>query len=169
MAYACSSVLSPTITRRDDRLTQVSFYHLQRQPLERALPQLLGKALAADLRAVVLAGSRERVDALNNSLWTYDPGSFLPHGGPDDGAAEEHPVYLTTNDENPNEASVLVLVDGAQSARLENFDRCLDIFDGNDETAVEAARGRWKTCKEGGHEVTYWRQSEAGKWEQKSG
>jgi len=146
-------------------LSDISFYHLQRQPLERALPRLLERVLAAGLRAVVLAGSEERVAALNTLLWTYDPGSFLPHGGPRDGEAESQPVYLTWLEENPGRAEVLVLVDGMPAFDLEHFSRCLELFDGNDEQAVATARARWKAYQAAGHTVTYWRQSETGKWE----
>ena len=148
-------------------VTEISFYHLQRQGLEQALSKLLERVLAADKRAVVLAGSRERVEALNAALWTYDANSFLPHGGAKDGSPEEQPVYLTFEEENPAGAGVLVAVDGVTPAYIDGFERCLDLFDGNDTEAVEAARARWRAYKDSGHEVTYWQQSAAGKWQRK--
>ncbi len=149
-------------------MTEVSFYHLERTALEQALPRILDKALAAGLRAVVVAGSDERVSALNSALWTYDPNSFLPHGSAEDGRAADQPVYLTTEDENPNSATVLALVDGVESEILATFDRVLDLFDGHDDAAVQAARQRWKKLKDAGHELTYWQQTERGGWEQKA-
>ena len=89
---------------------------------------------------MVLAGSTERVEALNAALWTYDPGSFLPHGSAADGNAGAQPVWLTTSDERPNGATFLVLTDGMQAADLGSYERCLDLFDGNDESARQAAR-----------------------------
>jgi len=147
-------------------MTDIGFYHLKRSPLERALPRLLEKVLGAGKRAVVMAGSEERVEALNTVLWTYDPGSFLPHGSAADGNAGEQPIWLTARDENPNEAQILVLADGAVSDRVEAFERCLEMFDGNDEAAVAAARERWQAYQAGGHSVTYWQQTERG-WEKK--
>jgi len=148
-------------------VTEVGFYHLTRSPLERALPKLLEKVLASGARAVVRAGSAERAEALNALLWTYDPNSFLPHGGTRDGAAESQPIWLTHEDEAPNGASVLVLTDGAASAHVGDFARCLDMFDGNDADAVAAARARWKEYKAAGHAVTYWAQNERGGWEKR--
>ena len=66
-------------------MTKIRFYHLQKSPLERVLPQLLEKVLAKGDRAVVMAGSEERVEALNTLLWTYAQQSFLPHGSTRDG------------------------------------------------------------------------------------
>lgn len=149
-------------------MTEVGFYHLQKWPLERALPKLLERVLAADLRAVVMAGSAERLAALDALLWTYDPDGFLPHGTAADGNAALQPVWLTTEDEAPNSATVLVLCDGAESERVHAFDRCLDMFDGNDPEAVAAARLRWRAYQAAGHGVAYWQQTERGGWEQKA-
>lgn len=148
-------------------MTDVGFYHLERSPLERALPKLLEKVLEAGKRAVVMAGSDERVDALNAVLWTYEQGSFLPHGSAADGDAAEQPVWLTTADENPNNAEILVLTDGAASVRMGEYERCLEMFDGKDEAAVAAARERWAAYRDAGHEIAYWQQTERG-WEQKA-
>jgi DNA polymerase-3 subunit chi len=135
-------------------------------PLERALPKLLERAVAQGYRAVIVAGSQERVDQLNAALWTYDDESFLAHGAAKDGFPDRQPIWLTTEDENPNRANLLVLVDGAAVANPGGFDRCLDVFDGSDE-AVAAARRRWAAAKAEGHELTYWQQTEKG-WERKA-
>lgn len=148
-------------------MTAISFYHLQRTSLDRVLPRLLEKVLESGHRAVVVAGSEEQVEALGTALWTYEQRSFLPHGSAADGHADRQPVYLTAADENPNGSDVLVLVDGAASANLDGFDRVLDMFDGHDASAVEAARARWRDLKEAGHELTYWQQTERGGWERK--
>ncbi|MFQ5784371.1 MAG: DNA polymerase III subunit chi [Alphaproteobacteria bacterium] len=148
-------------------MTEVGFYHLQTTPLERALPRLLAKAHEAGMRALVLAGSDERIEALDAALWTFDQGSFLPHGSARDGSAEDQPIYLTTAEENPNGATLLVLVDGMEPAFLDGFARCLDLFDGNDAEAVAAARARWTRLKEAGHDLTYWQQTQSGGWERK--
>ena len=149
-------------------MTEVGFYHLTRQPLERALPALLEKVLQRGLRAVLIAGSTDRVEALNGLLWTYEQGAWLPHGSARDPFREEQPVYLTTAEENPNRASVLVAVDGVRPAFLDSFERAVDMFDGRDEAEVAAARERWRTYKAAGHRLTYWQQSEAGGWEKKA-
>jgi len=149
-------------------MTDIGFYHLTRSPLERVLPRLLGKALATGARVVVMAGSSERVDVLDQVLWTFDPASFLPHGSARNGEAEMQPIWLTVDDENPNEASILILTDGASSKRVAEYDRCLEMFDGNDEAVVAAARARWGDYATAGYALTYWQQTERGGWEKKN-
>lgn len=145
-------------------MTEIRFYHLRTTPLERALPQLLEKILARGDRAVVMASSPERVAALDDALWTYDDRSFLPHGTAREGFPEDQPIWITVQPENPNSAKVLVLADGAV-ADVVGWSMVLEIFDGNSDDAVAAARERWKAHKTAGHELTYWKQDDQGKWE----
>lgn len=156
-------------------MTEIAFYHLESSPLERVLPTLLEKTLDAGKRALVLAGSEARIEALNGLLWTYHQDAWLPHGSAADGAPEDQPVWLATADDgdgsdanpnpNPNGAQFLFLTDGATSDRIGDFERCFELFDGRDETAVAAARQRWQAYKDAGHALTYWRQNDAGGWQ----
>jgi DNA polymerase-3 subunit chi len=145
-------------------VAEFSFYQLLRTPLEQALPKILEKVRELELNAVVVLGSAARVETLSQVLWTYDPASFLAHGSARDGDAGEQPIWLTDQDENPNGAQVVVLADGATVAAPDGFQRCIEIFDGRDEAATAAARGRYKQAKDAGHALKYFRQSETG-WE----
>lgn len=151
-----------------NKLAEVLFYHLERHPLERVLPGLLEKTLARGWRAVVQAATEERLDAVDLALWTYADDSFLPHGNTRTGFASEQPIFLTTGDDNPNDAGVRFLVDGAEAPKFEGVDRLVFLFDGHDEDAVTSARRQWKAAKAAGCQVTYWQQSPAGRWEQKA-
>lgn len=117
---------------------------------------------------MVRAGSPERIEALNAALWTYNDRAFLPHGSARDGFADEQPVWLTTEEENPNQARVLVLTDGAVAQSVAPWTMVLEVFDGQDENAVAAARTRWTAYKAAGHTLAYWKQSPAGHWEKAS-
>ena len=145
-------------------MTEVGFYHLTRSSLDEALPRLLEKAYAAGHRMVVRGGDAERIELLNRTLWTYGKDSFLPHGARSDGFAEDQPIYLTAQVENPNLATILVRVDDAEAPDLDTFARCLDLFDGSDPDAVARARTRWREAREAGHACTYWQQGERGGW-----
>ena len=151
-----------------DPMTDLRFYHLTRTRLEAALPKMLEKTLERGQRAVVIAGSDERVESLNAQLWTTDERGFLPHGSAKDGHPAEQPIWLTERMENPNGAQVLFLTDGAEAESLGGFDVCAVLFDGQDQGALGAARGQWKRLREAGHEVTYWQQDDRGRWSQQA-
>jgi DNA polymerase-3 subunit chi len=148
-------------------MTEVHFYHLQSQPLERALPLLLEKCIERGWRCVVQAASDERVDALDALLWTYRDDSFLAHGTDRDEEAAEQPVVLTTKRENPNRSEVRFLIDGA-AADLSTYQRAIVLFDGNDPDAVDVARDQWKEAQGEGFEVVYWQQDKEGRWQKKA-
>ena len=141
---------------------EYGFYHLTRTALEPALGRLLERVLTSEQRAVVVASSPERVEALNRALWTFGRESFLPHGSREDGFAEDQPVFLTDRADYPNGATVLVLVDGAEVEPPPQFTRCVYMFDGNDGAAVAQARDSWRRLRERGEALTYWQQTERG-------
>ncbi len=147
-------------------MAEIGFYHLTRTGADQALPPLLGRTLAAGHRAVVLLGSEARVAALDAALWACTDPDWLPHGTPATGDADMQPIWLTHRDEAPNGARYAFLLDGVTSAALGAFERVFDLFDGGDEAAVAAARGRWSAAKAGGHGLTYWQQGVRG-WEKK--
>jgi DNA polymerase-3 subunit chi len=149
-------------------MTEVLFYHLERQPLERVLPALVERTLERGWRAVVQAGSDERVEALDTLLWTYAEESFLPHGTRKDGNPALQPVYLTADDINPNGATVRFLVDGAGIGAMDGYERIVYLFNGRDAAAVAEARTQWKAVTATGCAATYWQQSPEGRWEKKA-
>ena len=148
-------------------MTEIRFYHLSSISLEQSLPKFLERAWIQGHRIVVRATSPERVEHLNAILWTYEEASFLPHGSMRDGNAATQPIWLTHRGENPNGATLLIVVDGVEAADIASYARCTDLFDGNDAGSLEAARARWRRARDAGHALTYWRQTTSG-WEQKS-
>lgn len=148
--------------------SQVSFYHLERQGVDAALPRLLEKVLSAGHKVAVFLGGEDRMKTLDSALWTYDPASFLPHGCEGGDHSDLQPVYLTTAQDVPNGADVLVMLDASVPGDLSAFARCLYMFDAREEGATAQAREDWKTLKQAGHDVTYWQQTEQGGWAKKA-
>jgi DNA polymerase III subunit chi len=147
-------------------LGEIRLHHLERRRVDQALPALLERAYDEGRRIVVRASSQEMVEALNNRLWTYDDASFLPHGAAGDGDPMSQPIFLTTKVENPNAATMLVLLAGAEtSPDDEAFDPVVRLFDGRDEEALAEARREWKRLKDQGRVLSYWREGENGGWE----
>ncbi len=150
-------------------MTEILFYHLQRQPVEKVLPTLLEKSIERGWRAVVQGSSEERVDALDAHLWTYRDDGFLPHGTWREAEAAAQPVLLTIDDSNPNNASVRFLIDGAPvPGDAASYARIVMLFDGEDEEALAAAREHWTQAKAAGFDATYWQTDESGRWAKKA-
>lgn len=149
-------------------MTSVSFYQLEKTPLDKALAKLLEKVLQQGYRALVKAGSEARVEFLSTALWTYERESFLPHGSSNDGWDEVQPIYLTSSDKNPNGADVLVLIDGVAYKDLEGFQRIVEIFEAGRGSKPQVVRERWQFHKNKGYNLTYWQETEQNGWKKSS-
>jgi DNA polymerase-3 subunit chi len=149
-------------------LAEVLFYQLTGTSLEASLPEMLERSLERGWRVILRCGSEAGMAGLDAMLWTYRDDAFLPHGTAAAGDAARQPVYLTLGEENPNRATVLMLVDGARAAPAEmaRFERTCLVFDGRDERAVEAARADWRAVRAAAFPAKYWAQ-EHGRWVQK--
>ena len=146
-------------------MTEIRFYHLEQRRIDQALPPLLEHAREEGRRVLVRASSDEMVAALNERLWTYDESSFLPHGAAGDGDPMTQPIFLTSELENPNAATMLVKLSGAEGEADDAFDLVILMFDGRDEAALAHARGEWRRLKDQGRTISYWRESDEGGWE----
>jgi DNA polymerase III subunit chi len=147
-------------------VSEVRFHHLERRRVDQALPRLLERALDEGRRVVVRASSDEMVAALNERLWTYDDASFLPHGAAGDGDPMTQPIFLTSEVENPNAATMLVRLSGADADEADDaFGLVVLMFDGRDEAALASARGEWRRLKDQGRTISYWRETDEGGWE----
>lgn len=150
-------------------MAEVWFYHLQRRPLDAALPALLLKTMERGWCAVVQATSEERLAALDDHLWTFSDESFLPHALAAESTAASQPVLLTLAGDNPNGAQIRFLVEGAElPPDTEQYQRLVVMFDGEDPDMLIRAREQWKAVKAAGYDATYWQQDERGRWEKKA-
>ena len=148
-------------------MSEVIFYHLEIQPLERVLPTLLEKTVERGWRAVVETSSAERAGVIDAMLWTYRDDAFLPHGIAGDETDPDQPVLITTNGANPNGANVRFFVDRAVPQSGEGYERIVYLFSGHDPDAVSEARVAWRALQQG-NTLTYWQQEESGRWVKKA-
>ena len=154
-------------------MTEIFFYHLQIQRLEKDLPRLLEKSLERDWHVCLQMRTDEKCAALNELLWNVGEDGFLPHGTAADGDVEFQPIYLTTGSENPNGAQIRFFVESAQiapvlAATQIPYERIVIMFDGNDENELNDARAQWKALKETGAQMSYHQQTDNGGWEKKA-
>lgn len=147
-------------------MTEVTFYHLTETSVEDALPGLVGKAMERGWRVTIQAENEEAAEALDALLWSFDPVSFVPHGRDGDTPEEDHPVFVTSTQENPNRSAMRFVVNRCTlPPDLAPFERVALMFDGQDMDVVSDAREKWKQLKTGGHTLAYWKQTPEGKWE----
>lgn len=135
---------------------KVDFYYLTRTPLERALPAIAERILAAGERLEILADDTGLLDRLDRTLWDYRPDSFLPHGREGD-----QPVLLTCPAEHLPTCPNLAYVDGNWREAPDGCTRIFYFFDGD---TLNNARAAWRGLEPDKVERRYWKQTEEGRW-----
>ncbi len=145
----------------------VYFYHMTRTPLARTLPNLLEKSRKAGWRVLVRAPDAEGQSRIDDLLWTYDPGSFLPHGVDED--AGPQPILIGTAQAKAEGREALVSVLGADItvAEAQDATRAMILFDGDDDVAVGHARTQWRSLTQAGIAAQYWSDADGG-WVKKA-
>ena len=138
----------------------VNFYHLTQSPLERVLPSICEKLVAAGERVLVVARD-ELLARLDEQLWTYAKESFLPHGRE---RGETQPVQLAGEPVAANGARAIALADGTWREEALGFERIYYFFDGQ---GLTEARALWRDLGARPEiEPRYWKQDENGRWVQ---
>lgn len=130
---------------------------------------LLGKSLENDWSVAVRGTDEAGLVELDRVLWLGPEEDFLPHGlaGAEDDALQ--PILLTTAMTAANAPDCVMSVQGAEVTAQEvaALERVCVLFDGNDEAALQRARGQWKALKDAGASAQYWSE-ESGRWEKKA-
>ena len=140
---------------------QVDFYHLTDIPIERVLPPLAEKLLAAGERLLVVAGEPALTARLDADLWSYAPDAFLPHGRAGEGGEADQPVLIATTPDAANGARNLLIADGLWRDEALGFDRAFYLFDA---ATIDGARAAWRALGTRDDIVRrYWKR-EDGRW-----
>ncbi|MFT7144549.1 MAG: DNA polymerase-3 subunit chi [Alphaproteobacteria bacterium] len=150
-------------------MTEVSFYQVMDSTpasVDATLPSLLNKVLKTGKNVIVKCTNADRMERLDDSLWSFKADSFMAHGTENDDFEAKQPIYLTTGDENPNGADILILLSGASADDFSSYDRVLDMFEASDVQKTNA-RKRWKDLADKGYPLQYFA-FEDGKWGKKA-
>ncbi len=149
-------------------MTEVRFYHLQKQTVEQALPLIISKAYQTGKNIIVRISEEKEISKINDILWSFSSESFLPHGSCMEDNQDKQPIYITNKGDNPNNADIVFLTHKCIEDSPSKYSLICEMLNGNDSVEVEDARLKWKKYKEDGFEVTYWQQDENGRWSKKA-
>jgi DNA polymerase-3 subunit chi len=134
-------------------MTRIDFYILQdSQPDARPLLacRLAEKAYRMGHRVYINTESGKQLGELDDLLWTFRAGSFLPHARVQDKPDEVPPILLGSDTEPPAMDDVLVNLAGAVPPWFSRFHRVAELV-GTDEAARTAARERYRFYQDRGY------------------
>ena len=109
--------------------------------------RVVEKAYLAKQTVVVFSDEPALIPKIDEMLWTFGDGSFVPHDVvAHAGAAVEAPVALTAGPMPDGTADVLVNLGSAVPPFFEKFDRVAEFLDARPEVRA-AGRERFKTYR----------------------
>jgi DNA polymerase-3 subunit chi len=146
-------------------MAELWFYHLEKAGVGDVLPGLLQKVLERGSRALIVVPDENAAASLDAALWTFREESFLPHGRDMAPHAPRQPVLISTETRNVNGADMLFCLGGADPGNPDGWNRVILMFEDSDETAKQGARSLWSAMKKSGNDVSYWKQTDQGRWE----
>ena len=136
----------------------IDFLNVDGAGFDRALGCRLQGLDGVGTKVLVMCSDPARVEALNAGLWTFDQASFLPHGGANDGAPGDHPIWVHHEEPPPDvfPADMIVSVDDAEPADWNRYSIRWRMFDARDSVQRDIGRIRWLAWRETGQSMAYW-------------
>lgn len=143
------------LPRLTAKAMRVDFYILEDSGTERALLacRIAEKAYKAGLRVFMLAPERSSALRLDELLWTFRDGSFIPHALSDTELAPEDvpPVLIGIADQPVAPADVMINLTDSVPEAFRQFERVVEIVDAS-EDGRRLGRERFRRYRELGLE-----------------
>jgi DNA polymerase-3 subunit chi len=134
-------------------VTRVEFVRLERPEKSRNLCELAEEFYLLGQRVLVLVQDDNQGVTLDQFMWTWKKGSFLPHAY-ENGTVEclDEPVVITVHEENANGAQVLVAGKPCSLNFARQFQTVVDFAEIYDEKLRDLSRDRYRAYREAGFE-----------------
>ena len=136
-------------------MTRIDFYIVDsNKAVSRSLTacRLAEKAYSLDNRVYIHTASLSEADKLNDLLWTYRAGSFVPHQRFEPSNEQDCPVLIGHVDAPEGINEVLINLDAAVPMFFSRFERVVEIVN-QDETLRQQARDRFTFYRDRGYDL----------------
>lgn len=134
-------------------MTRVDFYILNDNATDarqRFVCRLAEKAWLQGNKVYIHTGDPALSSRIDEMLWTFSQGSFVPHGLDNDPAADEVDIHIGHGDEPRHHDEVLINLSSEVPLFFSRFQRVAEIIDG-DENQRQQGRERFRFYRERGY------------------
>lgn len=134
-------------------MARVNFYVLpaaDEQSRRQFACRLAEKAYKLENSVRILAADRDTAEQLDDLLWTWRDGSFVPHEVLERGAIPQAPVTIGYDDADEGTSDLLINLRDGLPAQPEKFPRIAEIVT-SDDVQRRLGRERYSRYREQGH------------------
>ena len=100
-------------------MTHFNYYQTQSNDLIRTFCKISEKCFYNNQNSLVLTENDDYTKILDRNLWTYSKQHFIPHGTNNDTRRSDHPIYITSELENPNKSKIIICINLEKEKILE--------------------------------------------------
>jgi len=135
-------------------MSRVDFYILpddSRNRLQLFACRLAEKAWQQGHRILIHTDSAGDSQQLDDLLWTFRDGSFIPHAQQGSGDDADQPIMISHQDMDPGSFQLLINL-SSTTPDNDRFERIAEILN-QEESRKQAGRAHYKIYRERGHEL----------------
>ncbi|MBT8407217.1 MAG: DNA polymerase III subunit chi [Deltaproteobacteria bacterium] len=139
-------------------MTEVIFVEVTASRMEMRTCEIAEHSYAQGDRLQIIAIDEEQAARLDDLLWTYKPGSFVPHGlwkGMD--SESDQPVIITTRKERVPGITSLLTMDYCPVKMVQQFSKIIHVVVVDNQERLEASRRYWTLLKDAGFTLRHQR------------
>jgi len=133
-------------------MTKVDFYILQSSSLEHTACKLIEKAFVQGHRIYVHAKSKDQLNKIDNLLWTFRAGSFIPHQLYQSDTSNDSPVQLGTHNSPNVDSDVLINLATEVPLFFSRFQRVAELV-ASDEKSTILGRQHYQFYRDRGYSL----------------
>lgn len=146
-------------------MKEINFYCIE-EDANSFLYNFLSKLVDKGNKIFIYSENTEKMEKLDNTLWTMKKVEFLPHLLYNDEGAEETPIIISNQKENKNNSNFILISSYFDDTEfLNSFEKVFYIFSPINSNIIEYTKNSWNKYKNQNFDLKLFKKDSSGKWE----
>lgn len=146
-------------------MKEINFYCIEEE-VNNFLYNFLSKLVDKGNRIFIYSEKAEKMEKLDNALWTMKKVEFLPHLLYNDEGVEETPIIISNQKENKNNSNFILISSYFDDTEfLNSFEKVFYIFSPINSNIIEYTKNSWLKYKKENFDLKLLKKDSSGKWE----
>ncbi len=133
-------------------MTKVDFYILEKSSCQQVACRLAEKAYGLGKRIYIHTDTEQQTQHMDDLLWTFREGSFVPHQQHQVGSSSESPIQIGCHQSPETDCEVLINLATEVPLFFSRFLRVAELI-GTNPTAKEQGRERFRFYRDRGYSL----------------
>ena len=146
-------------------MKEINFYCIEEE-VNNFLYNFLSKLVDKNKRVFIYSENNEKMEKLDNALWTMKKIDFLPHLLYNDEGVEDTPIMISNKKDNKNNSNFILISSYFDDINfLNSFEKIFYIFSPINQTIIEYTKNSWNKYKEQNFNLKLFKKDNTGKWQ----